>query len=1384
MLLSLVPLHATSLNEEEDSISNELVVDDELSTDSNAEESNNTEPSLSSEQEISSSTVSNNDVEEIKTSDETESSLSDLEEDIAEQQDILTMADEEIEEPENDNWKLGLVFYDSTVNNGKTPLKEINWDASDGGYGTGEARVITVQINYKNTNAVTTYQPGELEISIPSLIYRKWAIYDDAYNAQIKTSVLIGANDSSHTGYDWNFNSKTDDDIYKFTNFNLIEEKSNFEGSIQIEYTLTPMSEQDSSSNLFVEKYENECVHNYNKILKASLNTIESNEINFNYTRTYNHPWKREEYNVTKTANKIESFDNLPNNAHQFIWVKYGFWHTGGFVGSNYPILDAKNGIYKDIIPEGCIVYDERMNLLEVGDDGYYTFKASLFSRDSTYIYVGYPKNIYNEENKNLHITNEVELWGTYRDRTETEFFDKDSIDINLADFEFIYSGNLYGIYKNGNSKLYYQDIINKWENNIATWGIKPNAIYSGSPMTIKIGDDLLFATSENGEPQKLNDEDYYFSNIAFESKYFINGNGNEISEGKYDCELWIRQKNSNEYVLQESFKNPQNKKSWNFNEDDNVVAFYLIINDMTESIVGNSSVVNNLLSASTIFKKKDIPENGELYNFDYIQVYYKDLDGNLILQNEPELNSYSNEMTKMNIANFDKNKYGKYMQRATSKASWKPYILSNPTAFLSSQKSFTGITQDAKNELFFGKCNLSAIFDSLSVFNERYKDQYDTSYAIQGFKIYDLLPKGIEITSTENDIANSFHLAESNLTAMVKNTNLEGLKYSDVINNTTSNVKIIHNWKNTGRTKIEIEAIFKDPIFLFGDYQKIGRFIYNFDYKITYDSILEYGKSFTNYCYVDILETQKKGVQGGPGYRGWTSDTGVYDMDAKDIDEDGSTSDYLAYNSSIVTISSIISTHQDVIKYVKTDKSDFSVGKVESSYNSEYKYKLRVRTGSADITNLVIYDSLEEYAQNPNGDIVPAYGTKKHWNGEFLGIDTSYAESKGYVVKPYYSENVLAGNLYNDDGTLNTDWIEYANNDYDEYKFGEPKTITSPNWPNNYNSGMQETNDFWELSYPGAEFIEIKFDSTCKLESATYDYLRFYDKDGNNITSSVCGISANKIGSSDMAGKTYTIPSDYVKITMRTDGSGQYKGFSANVVSKTYVKTVYATDKSKVKALAFEYLDTDGNPAKLPANSLTYVLIKMKSPADENITSLAYNGCRTQWQALDDYDKPVDFITGINSNIVKVSLPNSVEDREVNLSFNKIIDATDEDFEKMKLNKDDAYNFFISLTNQETGDIINGLLDSKEGFRVNNIPIGTYIIEEQNDIWFHFISMALMQPIEGIDFKEENGAYIITIGASVESGVTAEICVTNKPDEERFYDSKYDIKNLFTMTM
>ena len=82
-----------------------------------------------------------------------------------------------------------------------------------------------------------------------------------------------------------------------------------------------------------------------------------------------------------------------------------------------------------------------------------------------------------------------------------------------------------------------------------------------------------------------------------------------------------------------------------------------------------------------------------------------------------------------------------------------------------------------------------------------------------------------------------------------------------------------------------------------------------------------------------------------------------------------------------------------------------------------------------------------------------------------------------------------------------------------------------------------------------------------------------------------------------------------------------------------------------------------------------------MKSPSDESIKTLARMDCWTQWNALDEFGSPVDFITGINSNVVKVALPNSVKTDDmpsISLRFTKEIIGADNAFENMNLNKTD----------------------------------------------------------------------------------------------------------------
>ncbi len=115
---------------------------------------------------------------------------------------------------EDDNWEISVVFYDSTVDNGQTPLTEINWNAVD----RSEKRTITIQINYKNTNAKYDYNPKSLFIKIPTFRGRNLAgIYINNRNGIGADSITAGL---SEYGFDWDVSSLDTNIYYTFMNNN------------------------------------------------------------------------------------------------------------------------------------------------------------------------------------------------------------------------------------------------------------------------------------------------------------------------------------------------------------------------------------------------------------------------------------------------------------------------------------------------------------------------------------------------------------------------------------------------------------------------------------------------------------------------------------------------------------------------------------------------------------------------------------------------------------------------------------------------------------------------------------------------------------------------------------------------------------------------------------------------------------------------------------------------------------------------------------------------------------------------------------------------------------------------------------------------------------
>lgn len=77
----------------------------------------------------------------------------------------INFKEENTDDELTDNWELEIFFYNPEIDDGKTPLTEYNWEALS----HDEERDVIIQINYKNSNTVTSYKKGELNITIPKL---------------------------------------------------------------------------------------------------------------------------------------------------------------------------------------------------------------------------------------------------------------------------------------------------------------------------------------------------------------------------------------------------------------------------------------------------------------------------------------------------------------------------------------------------------------------------------------------------------------------------------------------------------------------------------------------------------------------------------------------------------------------------------------------------------------------------------------------------------------------------------------------------------------------------------------------------------------------------------------------------------------------------------------------------------------------------------------------------------------------------------------------------------------------------------------------------------------------------------------------------------------
>ena len=907
----------------------------------------------------------------------------------------------------DNNWNIQLFMYDRSSDTPEQAITDFTWEPKN----EDDRSQLAMQINYACTTG-KEYQPGEIVVEIPGISKDSFSEYwrnnyssSYLWNEWLENNIVIAADkvDSTTKQYDWSYVYDTEKNVYTFTNNMLIAENEHFEGTIQIAYNLLPRLKIKIDLEFQAKIKEN--------IESDEIIAMESNICDFHCTST------KKSYNLVKVAEVAPRIDytKIEDILDNYYWVRYYFKvedNQDGSIeayGENNDLLrNSYPKCIKEELPEGCVLYTGDLNKVEPQEDNTYYYLTSYYN---TYYYIGYPKDKYQEGER---VTTTAELWGRYEDEEEMQNLAEVDVTVSLVAFDFEYKGDLYRINKaqnDGNFRykymLYYNAI--KADGDIVTWEINPKAFYTGNKMDVEIGDDLLYITRENSEITKLEDNEYHFTQIEIAvfytyNKYSGNEGGSLIG---YEWELQVRYKEEKEYITYQVGKTEDQEKTITFDNDD-IVGIKLIIKDLDTTLYSDRT--NSAIKVYISIHTQDCGSIGSAYNFSYLQVYHKYEDGNRTLVNEPTLDSYTSVSTKLKVAEYDQATYGTYMQRDFS-----TFSISTGRFSLENEKkkyTYTIINNnlEEKYEMTYG---LSNIFWLLA-------HNIDKDVVVN---IYDILPNGIYLKNGKESI-NVY------LTSFWTSTAISGqdaYKYLKLKNGTTfssskeletyikehTQIEIDYNYKNSGRTKITLIMNLNEIDWSYFSTNRLCLHIStDIKVEIPYDSILEYGTSYTNYVY--SLWANQEYIYGGDYVHGYdlgsysTEDNGKYDSLAEDIDQDGDLEEQVAYDFDTLNITHAVSSQQAVIKQVRTDftQGKYVEGTVEVSAGEEYDYKLRVTTGANSIKDLILYDNIETITDESGTDV------SQGWKGSFLDVDTSYAESKGYAPKVYYSTELNPGKL------------------------------------------------------------------------------------------------------------------------------------------------------------------------------------------------------------------------------------------------------------------------------------------------------------------------------------------------------------------------------------
>ncbi len=946
-----------------------------------------------------------------------------------------------------------------------------------------DTKTLIYQINYKKNNLSASYKPGDLEIEVNNIYFDLTNMKNASiYQSKMKNYIIVSADpkgNSTHL-YEWSYKFSSDYSKITFYNNNTLPSNMNFEGTIRIKYIFTPFS--------FIDGSETD--------IQAKLNdSVLSNSINFKFSA------KTKVLNGIEKINKITSYDDMP--AGDYTWISYKIDYNFSD-GTKLPFdfkfkIDGPDGIRiirkygNKELPNNEFFDGYSVSYYYPGAEDMYKNLTHIYNFDE--LYIGIPNDLGDTVSFSVEIDGRYYYIGYSSDPIDQIIFQK-NVTVDLSEYRLIDEGFKYSYDSSYYGSLIHYDNIKNHRESYAKGNIIRITNTSRKNIDVLYGRDIVSIVKQNGDVDYLTDNDYKFNSILFPGERnggtingtIKNGNNSVVPSGVYNVDLYVRYKNEEEYILYDSFLNEG--KVYNSFEKD-VVAYYFYIHDVDISL--QLSTDYGIIFSNT----NSIEQQDKLRDFIMFNATYNGTD----IFEATQSNNY--------IKNYDLSHYSKIMLRFNTTYSWQSF---NPKAY--GYIKYNPIV-NMNNGEYKTEINSSNEYDVFS------------AYKFYGVELFVILPEGMYTLDNEGSMRvypsfeNIENVADDLQTDTLYKTE-SGLSFKtseelDEYINSKTQIELINNWNNSNRQVLHVNIDLTDDPFLTDSFYRLDNYYYynnlrlliltpTLDVYLNQGSLYEYGTD-----YIVTLNSILKGYDATSG--------GIYYLkDVDDLDNDGNKEEYYFANTYLRNVSYVTESSQSLKTTAKSDKDNYDET-VKVSFDNQYTYKLRARAGANKITNLVIYDSIEKYIKRENRYDLASDGNES-FNGTFQGVNTSYAESQGYTVKVYYSENDKPGSL-----GIDSSWKAY--------------------------------------------------------------------------TSSI--------------------------------------------------------DKTKVKSLAFEYLDNAGNKAILPEDSLIYVEVIMKSPTKANTTAMiTYNGSWVEWNALDSTNNIIPGVVGINSNVASVSLPATLTVKHLNKNNDK----------------------------------------------------------------------------------------------------------------------------------